>query len=229
MKKIFILLFCFIALNAFTQVVDEKTKKLFTFGLDVYTDLWQDVPSTLEPRTINQGVNVFGTYNFIFGESNFSFSPGIGLGIHNLYSSSLLHVNNDSAYFVPVEDELSEEYLKEFKKSKLVTPYLDIPLEIRFKSKSNFRIALGFKFGFLLRAYTKYKGDDYLEELQKTTIYKKKMIYKDYLEQNRYGFIGRIGYKWLNVYGYYQLSSLFVKEKGPEMYPISVGITIIPF
>ncbi len=224
MKKIFILLFCFIAFNAFTQVVNEKTKKLFTLGFDVYTDMWQDVPSTVEPKTINPGVNIFGTYNFIFGESNFSFSPGIGLGIHNMFNSSFLQTNNDSSYFVPIEEAMPE---LSYKKSKFVAPYLDIPLEIRFKSESEFRIAVGFKFGFLLRSYTKYKGDDYLSELNNTTIYKKKMI--QHLEKNRYGFIGRIGYKWLNIYGYYQLSTLFVKDKGPEMYPISIGITVIPF
>jgi len=225
MKKIFILLFCFIAFNAFTQVVNEKTKKLFTLGFDVYTDIWQDVPSTVEPKTINPGVNIFGTYNFIFGESNFSFSPGIGLGIHNMYSSSFFKTSIDSSYFVPIGEVLPEGY--SYKKSKFVAPYLDIPLEIRFKSESEFRIAVGFKFGFLLRAYTKYKGDDYLEELHQTTIYKHKML--QHLEKNRYGFIGRIGYKWLNIYGYYQLSTLFVKNKGPQMYPISIGITVIPF
>lgn len=224
MKKLFILLLCTIALNAFTQVVNENTKKLFTFGLDVYTDIWQDVPSTLEPKTINPGVNIFGSYNFMFGESNFSFSPGVGLGIHNLFSSSLLYTNNDSSYFVPINDTMPDLY---YKKSKFVGTYFDIPLEIRFKSKSEFRIAVGFKFGFLIRAHTKYKGDDYIAGLSHKTIYKKKMI--QYIENNRYGFIGRIGYKWLNLYGYYQLSTLFVKDKGPEMYPISIGLTIIPF
>jgi len=224
MKKIFILLFCFITLNAFTQVVNEKAKKLFTFGLDVFSDMWQDVPSTIEPKTINPGVNVFVTYNFMFGESDFSFSPGLGLGIHNLFHSSFLHTNNDSSYFVPISEEMPD---LSYKKTKFVAPYLDIPLEIRFKSKSEFRIAVGFKFGFLMRAYSKYKGDDYLAGLNQTAIYKKKMVQN--LEKNRYGFTGRIGYKWLNVYGYYQLSTLFVKDKGPEMYPISIGITIIPF
>jgi hypothetical protein len=224
MKKLFILLLCTIALNAYTQVVNEKAKKLFTFGVDVYTDIWQDVPTTIEPKTINPGVNIFGTYNFMFGESNFSFSPGVGLGIHNLFSSSFLYTNNDSSYFVPINDAMPD---LSYKKSKLVLTYFDIPMEIRFKSKSEFRIAVGFKFGFLIKGHTKYKGDDFLAEMQRTVIYKKAKI--AYLEKNRYGFIARIGYKWLNLYGYYQLSSLFVKDKGPEMYPVSIGLTIIPF
>lgn len=76
-------------------------------------------------------------------------------------------------------------------------------------------------------ASSKYKGDDYLSANNDLVIYKKKKI--NYLEKNRYGFTGRIGYKWLNLWGYYQLSTLFQKTKGPEMYPISIGITIIPF
>ncbi|MBM3437128.1 MAG: PorT family protein, partial [Bacteroidetes bacterium] len=105
--------------------------------------------------------------------------------------------------------------------------YLDIPLEIRYKSKNDFRLAVGFKFGFLLRAHTKYKGDDYLADNPDDVVYKKSKL--SFLEKNRYGFTARIGYKWLNLWGYYQLSTLFQKDYGPEMYPVSVGITIIPF
>ena len=224
MKKLFILLLCAVAINAFSQVVTEKTKRLFTFGLDVYTDIWQDAPKSIEPKTINPGVNIFGTYNFIFGESNFSFSPGIGLGIHNLFSSSFLYTNNDSSYFVPIKDTMPD---LSYRKSKFVATYFDIPMEIRFKSKSQFRIAVGFKIGFLVKGHTKYKGDDFLAGIQHRVIYKKAKI--QYLEKNRYGFTARIGYKWLNLYGYYQLSTLFTKDKGAEMYPISVGLTIIPF
>ena len=226
MKKFFILLFSIIAFHSFGQVVNEETKKLFTFGLDIFTDIWQDVPldKSIDPKTINPGVNIFGTYNFIFGKSNVSFSPGLGLGVHNMFNSSLVFTDNTLTYFVPIKDTLPNV---SYKKSKFVVNYLDIPLEIRYKSKSEFRIAVGFKFGFLIMAHSKYKGDDYPNETTNLVIYKKKKI--DYLENNRYGFTGRIGYKWLNLWGYYQLSTLFQEGKGPEMYPISIGITIIPF
>jgi hypothetical protein len=153
-----------------------------------------------------------------------SFSPGIGIGVHNLYSSSFLVVNNDTSDFVKILDVYPD---LPFKKSKLAVTYLDIPLELRYKSKSEFRVAVGFKFGFLLQAHTKYKGNDYLEGTSDRVIYKKAKIQN--LEKNRYGFTARIGYKWLNLWGYYQLSTLFTADKGPDMYPISLGITIIPF
>lgn len=221
MKNLLVILFVFITISSFAQVVNEETKRKFTFGLDVFTDIWQDTPKSLEPRTINQGVNIFGSYNYMFGESNVSFSPGIGLGIHNMYSNSWLRTNNDTAYFEPIPDTVG------FKKSKLTAAYFDIPIEIRYKSKGEFRVAIGFKFGFLMKAQTKFKGDDFIEETNQTVIIKKGKI--PFVESTRYGFTGRIGYKWLNLWGYYQLSTLFETGRGPAMYPISIGITVIPF
>ena len=77
MKKILLIILSLGALNAFSQVVTEEAKRKFTFGLDVFTDIWQDIPNTIDPKTINPGVNIFGSYNYMFGESNVSFSPGI--------------------------------------------------------------------------------------------------------------------------------------------------------
>ncbi|MCD4695204.1 MAG: PorT family protein [Bacteroidales bacterium] len=221
MKKILVLALLTLTLNSFAQVVTEETKRKFTFGLDLFSDIWQDTPNTIEPRTINPGVNIFGSYNYIFGNSNVSFSPGLGLSVHNLYSDSWLRSNYDSSYFEPIPDSVG------FKRSKFVATYLDIPFELRYKSKGEFRLAVGFKFGFLLQSHTKIKGDDIIDNMANEVITKKAKI--KFVEKNRYGFTGRIGYKWLNLWGYYQLSSLFVKGSGPEMYPISVGITIIPF
>lgn len=225
MKKLFLILLSLVYLNSFTQVVNEETKRNFTFGLDVFTDIWQDIPKKrIDPKTINPGVNIFGTYNYMFGTSNVSLSPGLGLGVHNMFNSSLCFTDENKTYFVPINDTIPGI---SYKKSKFVTTYLDIPIEIRYKSKSEFRASVGFKFGFLVMGSSKYKGDDYPNGTTNLVIYKKKKI--DYLESNRYGFTARLGYKWLNLYGYYQLSSLFQSGKGPEMYPISVGITLIPF
>ena len=224
MKKIFFILLSIVSIHSFCQVVTEDTKRKFTIGMDVFTDIWQDIPKSVDPKTINPGMNIFGTYNYMFGKSNVSFSPGLGLGVHNIFNSSFIYSDAVSSYFVPINDTLPG---LSYKKSKFVATYLDIPFEIRYKSKSEFRIAIGFKFGFLVMAHSKYKGDNYQDGTSDLVIYKKKKI--PYLEKNRYGFTGRIGYKWLNLWGYYQLSTLFQKGKGPEMYPISVGITLIPF
>ena len=221
MKKSAILLFSLIALNSFAQVVNEDTKRRFTFCLDVFSDIWQDEPANIDLKTIHPGVNIFGSYNFMFCESNVSFSPGIGLGVHNMFTGSWLRVSSDSAWFEPISDTLI------YKKYKRTNSYLDNPFELRFKSKSEFRIAVGFKFVFLMKAQTKYKGENYMEGTSDQVIIKTGKF--NFAEKNRYGFTGRIGYKWLNLWMYYQLSTLFEEGRGPAMYPISVGLTLIPF
>jgi hypothetical protein len=222
MKNILIILLSTLTLHSFSQADDKNAISQFSLGMDVFTDLWQDKPVSLKPKTLNQGVNIFGAYNFMLGNSDFSFSPGIGIGVHNLYSESLLVTTPDSVFFSEIPDSV------DFKKAKLTNSYFDIPLEFRFKSKGEFRVAIGFKYGFLMKSQTKYKGDGELFNMEGSKVIVKQGRF-DHVENARYGFIGRIGYKWLNVYGYYQLSSLFEEGKGTTMYPISIGLTVIPF
>lgn len=205
----------------FSQVIDDETKRKFSMGFDVITDLWQDMPSGVDERTIHPGLNAYGMYNYMIGKSNLSFSPGLGLGVHNLYWDASPVLINDSTAFIKIPDTIS------YKRSKLTATYLDIPIELRFKSKSEFRFAVGFKFGFLLKMQSKYKGDDYMNNDDHQVIYKQGHVKNS--DPNRYGFVGRIGYKWINFSAFYSLSTLFRSGKGPEMYPISLGITVIPF
>jgi hypothetical protein len=222
MKNILIIFLVAITLHSFSQGTGKSAISQFSIGMDIFTDLWQDKPASLKPKTLNPGVNIFGAYNFMLGNSDFSFSPGIGLGIHNLYSDSWLVTTVDTIYFSEIPASV------DYRKSKLTNSYFDIPLEFRYKSKGEFRLAVGFKYGFLMKAQTKYKGDGDEFGLAGSKIIVKQARF-DHIENTRYGFVGRIGYKWLNVYGYYQLSSLFAEGKGQQFYPVSIGITVIPF
>jgi hypothetical protein len=222
MKKILIIVFVLTAFNTFSQELSEETKRKFSFGVDIFTDIWQDLPESIDPATINQGVNITGSYNYILNNGNFSLSPGIGLSYHNLNNKSLTMTVDDSTVFYKVPDSIN------FRRTKFTLGYFDIPLELRYKSKSDVRFAFGFKFGILMTSFTKYKGDDFSpNDINKLVIYKKTRIPN--VARFRYGLSLRFGYKWLNVWGYYQLSDVFEKGKGPEMYPVSVGISLMPY
>ncbi len=222
MKKILVILLSLVAFTSFSQELSEEAKRKFSFGIDVFTDIWQDLPKTIEPATINQGVDIFGSYNYIINDGNFSLSPGIGLSYHNLNNKSLTMTVDDSTIFYPVPDSIN------FRRTKFTLGYFDIPIELRYKSENDVRFAIGIKFGFLMTAFTKYKGDDYLpNDNNKLVIYKKARIPN--VSKFRYGISMRLGYKWLNLWGYYQLSSVFDKGRGPEMYPISIGISLMPY
>jgi hypothetical protein len=91
-----------------------------------------------------------------------------------------------------------------------------------------FKFYLGGKIGLMLSNHTKYNGDDYEENYPTGSIRIKEYKIAN-VNKYRYGLTARIGWKWIQVYGYYSISKLFKKDLGPDMYPISVGLTISPY
>ena len=224
LRSFLVLIFAVGILSAYqgqSQVVNESTKKRISIGLGMFTDFWQNLPSGIKTRAINQGFNVFATYNLPFGKSNFGFSVGLGVRIHNMYGNFQVKGYNDSIQLAKIPDTIS------YQRSKLVMPYLELPIEFRFKTKYKLAIGLGFKLGYMLPAHTKWVGEDYLFN----TTDKLRVSFRDvkYLEKFSYGPTFRIGYKWFHVNAYYSLSNIFSKNRGPQISPISVGFLLMPF
>jgi hypothetical protein len=209
------------------QVVNEKTKKKISIGVGLYTDIMLNVPSNVKCWAINRGATVFGTYNIPFGKSDYSFAIGLALSSHNIYGNFVVNSTPDSTSLIKIPDSVS------YKRSKMTLAYGEIPIEFRFKSKSKISVGVGFKVGILLGSFWKYKGDGPIVTanytLNTTEKHRAKFYGIDNLEQFTYGPTLRVGYKWANLYGYYMLSHLFTKDRGPDMYPISVGFVLMPF
>jgi hypothetical protein len=220
MKKTFLLILALVVVSVtFGQKIGESTIKRFSIGLDLYTDIWLREPPNIDTRAINQGVSAFGMYNYPFGESNLSIAVGVGVGFHNMFTKGMIEdIKADTITFVAIPDSI------DYKKYKLGLSYFDIPLEIRLKTDKKFRFAIGFKVGFLMDAKTKYKGD---RDDGEQVILKEKQV--DNLFNYRFGPTIRFGYDWFNVYAYYQVTKVFEPGRGPESYPLSIGITLLPF
>lgn len=203
------------------QVIKPSTKKRISIGVGLFTDIWMNTPAGMKTRTINQGFQLVGTYNTPFGKSNVSFAIGIGISTHNLYWNYVYKGRNDSLQFVQIPDTL------DYKRSKLTLPYIEIPIEFRLKTKIKLSVALGFKVGYMIYGHSKWVGDDYLFKTNNLL----KSSFKDIknIEKFAYGPTFRIGYKWFNVNAYYSLGSIFTKDKGPDIYPISIGFLLMPF
>jgi len=210
-----------------SQVVNAKTKKKISIGVGLSTDIMINMPSDVKARAINHGANVFGTYNIPFGKSDFGFAIGLGLSSHNIFGNFIVNSTSDSTWLFKIPDSVS------YKRSKMTLAYLEVPIEFRFKSKSKVSVGVGFKAGFLVGSSTKYIGDGGFETenytLKETGKQRVKFWGIKNLEQFTYGPTLRVGYKWFNVTGYYMISHLFTKNRGPEMYPISVGFVLMPF
>jgi hypothetical protein len=223
MKKIHLFITAVLILlftgSAFSQMLSESAKRKVTVGADIYTDIWMNVPSDIDLRTINQGANVFLMYNLQLAESNTSFAFGLGFSNHNMYGDFTIdNVKADSIALTPIPSSVS------YKKSKMAITSLDLPLELKFKLDNGVKFGIGFKIGWIISSKTKYKGNiDGVE-------HKIKDLGINQLENFAYGATVRVGYKVVNLFCNYQISKVFQTGKGPDkLYPISVGLTITPF
>lgn len=231
MKKIHIFLVTIVlmsfSLEAMSQAISESAKKKFTVGADVFTDIWlYDITSPymdefFELRTIQQGATGFMQYNMQIGKKELaSFAIGLGIRNHNMYSNSVIEdVKADTIKFVSIPSSV------EYRKSKVNFTYIDLPIEIKLRWKNGFKLVPGFKVGYLIDSKQKYKGDRYDE----TIMVKEKSKTIRQVEDWSYGFTFRIGYKFITLYGYYQISDMFKNGLGPKINPISLGLTITPF
>lgn len=223
MKRIILSFIVFIPFFSFSQeksqIVDQSTVKRISVGAEIYQDFWINKPDNMDGRAINQGASAFFTYSFPFGKSPVSFALGAGISWHNLYSDTrILDIKADTIVFTPISDET------DYKKSKFAVTYLDVPIEFRLKTKNNIRVSLGGKLSYVVDAKTKYKGDK-LDGYQ--IIMKEKQVSN--IDKFQFSPYLRVGYSWFHVVCYYSVTQIFEKGKGPEVYPISLGITFMPF
>lgn len=177
-------------------------------------------------------VNFYYQYPIRFGRSKYSFNPGIGLSLErwkfkNEYTLTEVNTNGDLTYsLVPANTTYPN-----VKKSMLVTNYVEAPLEFRFDTNPediarSFSVALGARVGYLYDSFTKIK---YKEDGQTKKIKDK----QDWgLTPYRYGAYSRIGIGAFNFFCFFNMTTLFEKDKGPSktgMNSLTFGISINGF
>ncbi len=155
--------------------------------------------------------------------SNFGLVTGLGVGWNNYrfeQNVRLVHGDDQLEHFT--------DTIHNFRKNKLTVSHLNAPLMLEFqtaqnKPNSQFHMAAGVNVGVRLRSHTKYVyRDDGSREKEKD--------FKSYhLTPFRYEAIARIGWGRVNLFATYALNSMFKDDKGPELYPVNIGIRIINF
>lgn len=199
------------------------------FILDLYSDLWQNVPKNVDVRAINQGVNIYAMLNLPITNSNFSLAAGLGVSSHNFYSDATPKLGESGTSFIKLLDFYQKKV--NYSINKINITYIDIPVEIKFKTRAErskrFKASIGCKIGYIISNHTKYRGEDVIEKTTDIITLKKSNIKN--INNWNYGVTARIGYGMYNLMAYYSMSKLFEKSRGPQIYPISIGISITPF
>jgi hypothetical protein len=235
-----IIIFLALAASSYAQKPSvESIRKRLSLGFGVFTDIWLNVPDSINPRAINQGVDAFIHYSFPMDKKGrMNFFLGGGIGAHNFYNQALLGtgkyniyekkpagVGENESYFYNVPAKFNGKNI-DVKKSKLSITYIDVPFGFQYKTRSNAHFTLGFKVGWKIDAHTKYKGSDLAGS--GFEVEEKSMKLRN-IDKFHYGPYAVIGYKWFGASVFYQLSSVFEKELGPQIHPISVGLVFQPF
>lgn len=245
MRKLFIFLLFLTGLNLLQAQDSTKTKSKITPAVKQKIGKAQDrividlclmnalfdkdgvrTPKDFKVSGFSRGINAYFMWDVPLGKKkNFAIAPGAGIGSENYYFKKYgMAWHGDSiTRFYKFNDSITS------KNSKLNMTYFDIPLEVRYRSKPNtktgqsWKLALGFKLGFLLGSKWKYKGESLANNGESV---KFKDMKVPNMAKLRYGVYIRGGYSLANLFFYYSLSETFNKGKGPTMHPLVFGISI---
>jgi len=174
-------------------------------------------------RSWNFNLN-FLEYGLGFGTDKIGLVTGLGLEWNNYHFDHNNNIiENDEGRIVEYIPDIVVEG-GNLDKSKLQTTYLTMPLLMEFQipaGKKRVFINGGVIGGVKLTSKTKMV---YRESGDK----QKDKVKDDFnLSSVRYGFTVRAGYRALKLHATYYPTSLFEEGKGPELYPFSVGLTVL--
>ena len=118
-------------------------------------------------------------------------------------------------------------YFDQNQKSKLSIFSLTLPLLAEFQVpvqhyENRLYVSVGPYASFRLSSHTKIKyRTDRKEKLKAPGHYS--------IHDFKYGIMIRTGYRWVNLFATYEVVPLFWEDKGPVLYPFTVGFTLVSF
>lgn len=233
MKKLLLIILLFTTATVSAQDAKLGLLKRLTTRVDLFSDIWQTKNDSITPGGVNPGISFYIMLDNPIGEKKtpWSYAIGAGLTSENLYNNIFIGNQKNASgitetYFYRIPKKTTTNVAMSYKKNKMVFTYIDLPFELRYRSTKGFKLAAGIKYGLLVGVHTKYKGDDPQGKLGYLIL--KQSTMKN-MQTSRYGVTLAVGYKSLMFNGFYQLSKSYKDGVGPDMYPISLGISLHPF
>jgi hypothetical protein len=194
------------------------------------SDHWSGAPDSIGGRIkgLSRGLNFYIMMNKPF-KTDPRWSVGFGLGVST--SSILFKKTNigilSTSTLLPFSNLDSSNY---FKKYKLATSYLEVPIELRYTADpsheaKSWKFALGVKVGTMLNTHTKGKT---LVNKSGTTImsYTEKESRKAFFNTTRLAATARVGIGHFSLFGAYSITSFLKDGAGPSIRPYQIGLTI---
>jgi hypothetical protein len=201
--------------------------------LQLTSDHWTGVPDSISShfKGLARGANIYVMLDQKFkGNPRFSVAFGLGVGTSNIYFKRMSVDIKSKTNKLPFNNLDSLGY---FKKYKLTTAFLEIPLELRFtanpeKENKSIKAAIGVKVGTLLNVHT--KGKILLDKDGRTVNnYNAKETGKGFFNSTRIQGTARIGYGNFSLFGSYQFNNIFKDGVAADMKLFQIGICVSGF
>jgi hypothetical protein len=199
--------------------------------ISLFTDYWEGTPEDVDQRLVNPGLSVYLLYDRPLGLSNFSIAFGLGWVQHNFHSNAYpvrdVLLGGGSTYFYLVPGRVGLKTI-EYTRNKVSLGYLSLPLEFRYRSRSDlkFKFSIGATASLLGTSYIKYRGNDFWGNPDELVRLKRYRIPN--IAPFVYSVQSRIGVRQWGFQVMYQIPSSFRKGLGPELRPLSFGLTYNP-
>lgn len=199
------------------------------FMLQVGYNGWASMPDTVDTKGIPRSFNMYFMFDFPFKTSpRFSVGIGLGLATDNFYLDKMtVDISGESSSSFSFTSVSGTNY---FKKYKIATTYLELPVELRFaadpeNTNKSWKLAVGGKVGTLLSAMT--KGKNLMSSTGATlNSYTEKIKSKRYFNSTRLSVTGRVSKGIFGIYGTYQINNFIKDGEGPDIRPFQIGISI---
>ncbi len=221
--------------TAFSQTTNKIPSKLGNRAADhlmvqVASNYWSGTADSVSSyiKGLNRSANVYLMYDKQF-KTNPRLSAGIGIGVgtSNIYFDKMqTRISSFNAKLPFIRTDTGNS----FKRYKLATAFLEIPVELRFMAKpetpnKSFKGAIGVKIGTLVNAHTKGKS---LENAaaQKINGYTVKENSKYYFNTTRIAATARVGYSIFSIFGSYNITGIFKDGVAPDTKLLQVGFAI---
>ncbi len=202
----------------------------FELGINNWLDPSQQLAGTKpEHQFLDLNTGKSWEFDLNFMQFNMPFGKPLGLvtGMGFKWNNYSFDGNN-SIMKDPVTNVIVARYPTagvSYDKTKLNTTYLTVPLifEMQFGKRKKGFISFGVIGDMKLWSNTKlryYEGGSKQKEKAKSDFN---------LSPFRYHLTARAGYKFVKIFANYSMVPMFKKDLGPELYPITIGLTLISF
>ncbi|MEZ4721467.1 MAG: outer membrane beta-barrel protein [Flavobacteriales bacterium] len=201
---------------------DDKKPHQDMMLVDFNWDRLLGLNGPVKQKWYGRGISVALMYDYPLNRNgNYSIAIGGGFTSHNYYTNALVVKN---AALDVAEFQAQPSTIKD--KGKISLNYLDVPVELRFRTNEDSRehrwkVAVGGRVGYRINVH---------EKIIDNNDFKTKLYYYPHTALFRYGPTLRFGYGAVMLTGYYSLSTFFQTGKGmKDMNALSIGLTISPF